>query len=140
MKTQCIMIVSILLILISGCTSNPQEVTKCEMKELPNVSIDSLSKLNINITLWAESKENYETLAHDTLKRVGWVRCEFIADMLGMESFEWSAMKKYMNWRGDGSRLKIFDHKLSERFVVIGFYFDEPNSMTKHFIGDLYKY
>ncbi|MFA7717645.1 MAG: hypothetical protein WC875_02935 [Candidatus Absconditabacterales bacterium] len=146
MKTKLIAILSVAIMLISACQNdNNQRIsaktnTFKNISELPTISLDSLSKLNINITLWAESKEDYEALTKDTLERVNFATCEFIADMSGSYDFVWSAMKKYMKWISNGSKMKMFDHQSGEKFVVIGFYYNSPDAKSLHFTGDLYKY
>ncbi|MCX6824966.1 MAG: hypothetical protein NTY80_01965 [candidate division SR1 bacterium] len=144
MKKIITIVVGILSILLLACDNKAQEMTEEKSSDLPSgqlsISMDSLRKIGINITLWTESKEDYETLIHDTLEETEWRNCNFVIDVSGAYEFQWPTLKRYMTWRGTKEELRILKNSSDHSFVVIGFYDDSiDRGRLLRFIGDVYK-
>ncbi len=132
-------ILFVLLAVLGGCLSknNKEKDTTTEIKSsVPSISIDSLSTLGIDVTLWAESKESFEKLNNVKTERVAWSIHSFIASMAGsMGEFDWAATKQYMKWQGN--KTELFSN-YGNRFVVVGTYATLQDRLI--FSGYLYKY
>lgn len=100
------------------------------------ISIDSLSTLGIDVTLWAESKEAFEKLNNVDAESVSLSIHTFALSMFGsMSDLDWSATKQYMKWQGN--KTELFTN-YGNRFVVIGTYATLQDKLI--FSGYLYKY
>ena len=144
MKKILVVVCMVFLGLTIACSDQNNEQKKNETDlsnpKIESMSIDSLSKLGIDITLWTEGKIEFETITKDTLKEVAWSVQTFSADMRGSEAFDWSVIKKYMRWHGNNKQLSIFNNKKGQKFVVIGAYFPSTDALTLRFMGNLYQY
>lgn len=111
-----------------------QEVRLEEQR--PTIRLDSLAKLNINVTLWVESKKDFESLYDVELEIVSFYPESFVGNF--SSEFSWEVEKYWMNW--EVSSMSIFtDYRLdTDRFVVIGYY--TLDGQRIHFYGDVYKY
>lgn len=105
-------------------------------KAIPSISIDSLSRLGIEITLWTEGNEPFEKLYNVKLERVSYSTHSFVANMSGsMGEFDWTVTKQWMKWQGN--KIELFTN-YGNRFVVIGNYATLNDKLI--FSGYLYKY
>ncbi len=130
-----IFIIGVVWILSKDDKTFTKQQTKVEYKQ-ETMTLDSLRKMNIDITLWAESKESFEKLHNIKLESVS-SRIETFTKDLGSE-FSWEAYKKYMEW--EVTTMSIFTDFRSEtdKFVAIGDYFQDGNKVK--FYAQVYKY
>lgn len=105
-------------------------------EQMPTIRLDSLAKLNIHVSLWAEDKESFELLHKVKLEMVSSHPESFVSAL--SSEFSWEAYKYWMNW--EVSTMSIFtDYRLdTDLFVVIGYYILDGQKI--HFYGDVYKY
>jgi hypothetical protein len=105
------------------------------------ISLDSLSKLNIHITLWTESKRNFEELKQVELQSIGSKKEQFVRRTPNpFNDFDWNWYKKNMNWVITNMDLFTHFRDSTDKFVVIGYYTIDAQKETLNFKGDVYKY
>jgi hypothetical protein len=128
-------------------TANSKEQDKQTIKqtqaknELGIISLDSLSKLNIHITLWTESKQSFEDLEQVQLQSIGSRKEQFTRRTPNpFNDFNWNWHKKNMNWVI--TTMDLFTHfrDSTDKFVVIGYYTIDAQKEILNFQGDVYKY
>lgn len=116
-----------------------QDRAKTEL--VRTISIDSLSKLNIHITLWTESKQNFEDLEQVQLQSIGSRKEQFVRRTPNpFNDFDWNWYKKNMNWVFTNMDLFTHFRDSTDKFVVIGYYTIDSKKEILNFEGDVYKY
>jgi hypothetical protein len=134
-----IVILVVMIIMVTSCGSRSNEVNNnSPLPEVTGISLDSLCSMGIEVTLWAESKPNYENLIGKKLTQLGWSTEFFAAPTTGWTGeFDWPAVKPHMLWQG--KNIAIFKNSLTKRFVVIGSY-STNSPYILNFGGYLYEY
>lgn len=146
MKTKIIWAICIFasLIYIVGCGQQQKE-EKLQESKIRGISLSDLAKDSINVTLWAESKESFESIIGDTLSCLGIHSVSFAMDMkemLGAFEFSWVDVKQLMRLQRnerDFFDTDMFRDKTKSDFVVIGTY-NTSDPWILRFNGYLYAY
>lgn len=139
-KIKLAFVISVFLVVFSGCISNTnkEEATQqtIQVKQDEGIRLDSLAKLNIHVTLWAEDKESFEQLNNVKLELVS-SRVELFKVKLESE-FSWEGYKRWMNWEETNMSIFTYFRKDQDKFVCIGDYFIDGQILI--FRGNMYKY
>ena len=132
-----IVIVSVLMsIWVISFRTNPEQKEEKEQTYVPQISIDSLSTLGIDVTLWTESQQSFEKLNDAIAERVSLSTHSFVGSTSGLVGeFDWSVAKQYLKWQGN--KTELFTN-YGNRFVVFGNYVTLQDKLI--FSGYLYKY
>ncbi|MFZ2150918.1 MAG: hypothetical protein WAZ12_03645 [Candidatus Absconditicoccaceae bacterium] len=122
-----------------------QEVIKTKTEFNPTTTLESLKKLGINISLWTESKKDFERIHDVELEKVSNEILVFVDDVPEHNPYHWSIRKQWMKL--EGNKTELFTNN-GKNFVVIGSYGYIETIIgdygackrTFKFGGDLYRY
>lgn len=117
-----------------------KEQTKPVISQNLGIRLDSLAKLNIHITLWTESKEDFQKLhGAKWLEKLNSRTETFLYDMTQSSGdFSWEAYKDWMYWQETTIGMFTNFRGETDRFVAVGYYVLDGQKLR--FYGDIYKY
>ncbi len=129
-------------LLMSSCNHTQNEDKPQIHNKVTGISIDSLKKLGTNLTLWAESKQDFEKMNNVKLEQVSSREEWFVSD-ISQSSGEicWTAYKNWMVWQQNDILVFIqSDINSTAQFVGIGDYFADNEHLLLKFHGTIYRY